>query len=42
MFQSVKILAEKQKIDGYVCRLGQADLRLETVDVKKILPVSSW
>ncbi len=32
---SVKILPEKQEIGGYICRLVEADLRLETIDVKK-------
>jgi hypothetical protein len=38
----VKILPENKEIGGYVCRLVEADLRLETVDVKKILPASPW
>ncbi|MFH1079741.1 MAG: hypothetical protein V1766_05710 [Pseudomonadota bacterium] len=32
---SVKILPQKEKMNGYLCHLVEAELRLETVDVKK-------
>lgn len=32
---SIKILPEKQRIAGYMCRLVVADLRLETIDLKR-------
>jgi hypothetical protein len=32
---SVNIIPQKEKINGYLCHLVEADLRLETVDVKK-------
>ena len=32
---SVKILPKKEKINGYSCQLVEAELQLETVDVKK-------
>ena len=32
---SINILPEKEKVNGYLCKLVEADLRLETVDVKK-------
>lgn len=32
---SINILPEKEKINGYLCRLVKAKLRLETLDVKK-------
>lgn len=32
---SVKILPQKEKINGYLCQVVEADLRLETVDVKR-------
>ena len=32
---SVKILPQKENMNGYLCQVVEADLRLETVDVKK-------